>query len=137
MVGDIGGFVDFVYYIGLGLMLPFAKFTLGTTLLSSLFDERSFKRENKKSTFEERLKHEFASFSLFPLRASLRDYCCDKGNLKKKIAKSNRKISRELDLQKFIHRQRVQMNAIMGLLSCSQQFFVHRLSKLYLNEQLS
>lgn len=45
-----------------------------------------------------------------------------------------RALNQQLDLQKFIHRQRVQTTALMGLLSGSQQFFVHRLSKLFIKE---
>ena len=48
--GDIGGLIEFTYYIRYFLLLPFTKFTLSSTLLSSLFDERYYKRENKKST---------------------------------------------------------------------------------------
>ena len=45
-------------------------------------------------------------------------------------------MTKELNLQKFIHRQRVQTNAMMGLLTGYQQFFVHRLSKLYIKENV-
>ena len=88
--GDIGGLVEFVYYIGYFLLLPFTKFTLGSTLLSLFFDERFHKRENKKLSLKDVIKSEFTSFRNFPLHARLRDFCFDKSNLKKKIARSNR-----------------------------------------------
>ena len=49
-LGDIGGLAECVYYIGYFLLLPFTKFTLDSKLLSNIFDERVYKREDKKST---------------------------------------------------------------------------------------
>ena len=116
-LGDIGGLAECVYYIGYFLLLPFTEFKLGSKLLSNIFDESVYKRKDRNVTLQERIKNEFTSFRMFPLRNSLKDFFCDKNNLKKKIAKSNERLTKELNLQKFIQRQRVHTHAIMGLLS--------------------
>ena len=41
---------------------------------------------------------------------------CDK-DYKKKLAKSHSRLTKELDLRKFIHRQRVFTTSVIGLLS--------------------
>ena len=43
-------------------------------------------------------------------------------------------MNKELDLQKFIYRQRVQTNALIGLLTGRQNVFVDKMSKLVIRE---
>ena len=136
--GDIGGLAEFFYYFGWLLILPITKFTLDSTIMSNLFDESYFKRSDHDSlSLKERIKSEFKSFRAIELKKGLSDFFCPNKNLKKKIAKAKIAVNKELNLQKFIHRQRVQTTALMGLLSGSQQFFIHRLCKLYIKENLS
>ena len=46
----------------------------------------------------------------------------------KMLGKAYSRISKELDLQKFIHRQRVFITATLGVLTGSQQAFVDKFS---------
>ena len=39
-----------------------------------------------------------------------------------------------MDLQKFIHRQRVNVNAMLGLLTASQSIFVDKMSQIIVHE---
>ena len=53
---------------------------------------------------------------------------------KKMLLKSESSITKELDLRKFIYRQRVTMTALLGLLSGRQSFFIDKLSQLVIRE---
>lgn len=48
--------------------------------------------------------------------------------------KASSRITKEMDLQKFLHRQRVFIASLLGLLKGRQSSFVHRYSKLVLRE---
>ena len=43
-------------------------------------------------------------------------------------------MDKELDLQKFIHRQRIQVNAMLGLLNSHQSLFVDKMSQIIIHE---
>lgn len=58
---------------------------------------------------------------------------CDK-DFKKKMFKSHSRLTKELDLRKFIHRQRVFTTAAIGLLSGPQSLFVNKMSQLVIRE---
>ena len=59
---------------------------------------------------------------------------CFRIKYKKLLVKSQSKLQKELDLKKFIHRQRVTMTAILGLLSGRQSYFVDKMSQLIIRE---
>ena len=50
------------------------------------------------------------------------------------MLKSQSSLAKEIDFQKFIVRQRLQTNAILGLLSGCQSFFVDKMSQLVIRE---
>ena len=50
------------------------------------------------------------------------------------MMKSESSLTKELDLRKFIYRQRLQTTAILGLLSGAQSFFVDKMSQLVIRE---
>ena len=50
------------------------------------------------------------------------------------MLKSESSLAKELDLRKFIYRQRLQTTAILGLLSGGQSFFVDKMSQLVIRE---
>ena len=58
---------------------------------------------------------------------------CDK-DYKKKIVKSHTRLTKELDLRKFMHRQRMFTTAAIGLLSGPQNLFVNKMSQLIIRE---
>ena len=59
---------------------------------------------------------------------------CHDTRYKKLMMKSQSYLNKELDLQKFIYRQRVQTYALMGLLSGRQNVFVDKISNLVIRE---
>lgn len=59
-------------------------------------------------------------------------YC--RTNYKRMMNKAKSSLSKELDLRKFIYRQRLQTTALLGLLSGRQSFFVDRMSQLVIRE---
>ena len=58
---------------------------------------------------------------------------CDR-TYKKKMLKSKHKLEKELDLRKFIHRQRVYTTAVIGLLTGSQSLFVNKMAQMVVRE---
>ena len=58
---------------------------------------------------------------------------CDR-SYKKKMLKSKNKLEKELDLRKFIHRQRVFTTAAIGLLTGSQSLFVNKMAQMVVRE---
>ena len=50
------------------------------------------------------------------------------------LIKSQSTLNKELDLRKFIYRQRLQTTAILGLLTGRQSFFVDKMSQLVIRE---
>ena len=50
------------------------------------------------------------------------------------LTKSQSRINKEMDLKKFLLRQRIQTNAILGLLSGRQSFFVDKMSQMTIRE---
>ena len=59
--------------------------------------------------------------------------CCRK-NYKRMLNKSGSILQKELDLRKFIYRQRLTTTAILGLLNGRQSFFVDRMSQMVIRE---
>lgn len=55
-------------------------------------------------------------------------------NYKKMMNKAKSSLSKELDLRKFVYRQRLQTTALLGLLSGRQSFFVDKMSQMVIRE---
>ena len=53
--------------------------------------------------------------------------------MKRMIEKSQTQVRNELDLQKFIQRQRVLITALLGFLKPHQNWYVHKFSRLTIN----
>ena len=53
---------------------------------------------------------------------------------KRMMLKSQSGIMKEMDLRKFIHRQRTTMTALLGLCSGRQSFFIDKLAQLVIRE---
>ena len=66
-------------------------------------------------------------------------YKCNKDNSAKRyrrfMNKSRSRVSKELDFQKFILRQRVNTTAVLGLLSCRQSFFVDKMAQMVIKDE--
>ena len=52
----------------------------------------------------------------------------------KLIRKSHTQVDKELDLQKFIHRSRTNVTALLGLLTSKQSFFVDKMGPIVIHE---
>lgn len=50
------------------------------------------------------------------------------------VKKAQSRITKEMDFQKFLHRQRILINSLLGLLKSRQGFFVDKQSKLIVRE---
>ena len=65
-------------------------------------------------------------------------YKCNQDNNAKRyrrfMNKSRSRVSKELDFQKFILRQRVNTTAVLGLLSSRQSFFVDKMAQMVLKD---
>ena len=85
------------------------------TLLESIYAEFMFVTSIKKISFY------------------VANLFCDKA-YKKKMVKSHSRLTKELDLRKFMHRQRVFTTAAIGLLSGPQSLFVNKMSQLIIRE---
>ena len=59
--------------------------------------------------------------------------CCNR-KYKKMMQKANSRIEKELDLRKFILRQRMQVTALLGLLNSHQSLFVDKMSQMVIRE---
>ena len=100
-------------------MSPAAGFALNAQLLSSLYKQQETQSKNDQALTDmqgyfqlrkpiEKLNYWVATFCF--RKKYHRDY-------KKLIEKSKHSLTKELDLRKFVQRQRVTMTAILGLLS--------------------
>ena len=129
-------------------MNPVANFALQSTLLISLFRFRpsdQFKRSfSKKSevffnqhfnqqdleneTLLQAMRKEFSlTKTIQRMSFYAANFLCDR-NYKRLLLKSRSALTKELDLKKFIIRQRLQTTAILGLLTGQQSFFVDKMS---------
>lgn len=155
-LGDMGGLLDSLYMITAVIIYPISQFALKTKLLSQLFrykggrDEliRRMTSQNMsifKSTrnvscgmeTESILKSIRLDFqNMIPIKRvnCYRSFFCCLKNYRQMLLKSQSKISKELDLRKFIYRQRLQTTAILGLLTGRQNFFVDKMSQLVIRE---
>ena len=140
-LGDMGGLLDALYLIGMMIMSPFAEWALKTELLSSIFrfrgSEEALKLRTKSrkrldfirnffsmKNLEDKhilssLKNDFHLMKPIKKISCFRSFMCCRQNYRKMILKSQSSLTKELDLRKFIYRQRLQTTAILGLLSGS------------------
>ena len=138
-LGDIGGLLDALYFIGYIFISPLATYARNSKLLSTLFryrgtDESLFARQFsslklnyitksfKSKTYNaedliEDIKKDFQKYK--PIKRigfwPQKIFC--RNNYSKMINKAQSKLDKELDLRKFIYRQRLQTTAILGLLN--------------------
>lgn len=135
----MGGLLDSLYSISCLVIYPIAQITLKTKLLSQLFRYRGSQfglllRMNSswrlwKTTMRDKsnasetdnivqsIRREFQNMKpISKINCCRQTFCCLK-NYKKMLLKSQSALNKELDLRKFIYRQRLQTTAILGLLN--------------------
>ena len=155
-LGDIGGLLDALYLIGFVFISPLASYAMNSKLLSTLFrykgsDESLYERTdtwNKLDyTKSEKLNRQMSDDTqVDDIKVDFQKYksikrisICNKqifcrSNYRKMMNKASSMLNKELDLRKFIYRQRVQTTAILGLLSGRQTFFVDKMSQMVIRE---
>ena len=153
-LGDFGGLIDGLYFLCKFLISPVASFSLQATLLSTLFRHRpsdplkklgsvklnsNFRYFNAGDDKNETvlLKNIRRDFQVAKTLQKLTFYavnlCCNR-QYKKMMYKAKSRIDKELDLQKFILRQRMQATAILGLLNSRQSLYVDKMSQMVIRD---
>ena len=145
-LGDLGGLLDILLHIGHVMMLPIASFTLRQTLMSNFFRYKqstgvasTSEQEDNSTRFVKTVKKELTASQLIPsygwYRVNLL-FCKHSENrhYKRILKKSTTSLAKELDLQKFLHRQRVLVTSLLGLLKGRQSAFVDYFSQLVVRE---
>ena len=77
--------------------------------------------------------------SILPILSWYSTKCCscirqDSRRYNDFVTKSNNRIRKEMDLQKFLHRQRFMVTSLLGLLKGRQSIFVDYFSQLLVHE---
>ena len=158
-LGDLGGLFEALCRVCQWILAPVSSFALKATLLSNFFffqpkakptNEHHFRRQlssssnhriesksqkdKNKLTLLESIHAEFMFVtSIKKMSFYLANLLCDKA-YKKKMLKSHNRLTKELDLRKFIHRYRMFTTAIIGLLTGPQSLFVYKMSQLIIRE---
>ena len=154
-LGHLGGLYDALFHLAKVLISPISVFAVNSTLLSNLFRfKRSMLSENpqqflrKKSMRKdekernklcENIANDFKKSEKIKPQSFIQSrlLCCmsKKGNnYRKLMMKSSSTIQKEMDLQKFIHRQRVTMASMMAALTGHQKSFIDKYSQLIIRE---
>ena len=145
-LGDMGGLLDAMYFIGAIILSPFSRYALKSELINTMFRYRKsdesagpgLRRTNSAvhATYRRRfsssmetvedenillnnIRHDFQQ--MMPIKALKMScfkivFCC-RSRPHKIMLKSQHSMQKELDLRKFIYRQRLQTHAVMGLLT--------------------
>ena len=125
-VGDIGGLYDGLSLLVNYFVSPFASFVLRQILLSENFSQV------KKSTHSNSVTYEkIASQSCFRSLS-----CCfrKKNRYRRMLDRSESTIMRQLDMAQFLRQQKIQIFAILTLLSPQQLFLINEKSRMNMRE---
>ena len=149
--------MEAMYFLASVVVSPMAIHSLHATLLSSMFRLRQtknglnqfpkqlngvndLKTEIQSTKLKEEIEHEFCAVKRIPYKSYwlVKLSCADRRNRTKKyqsmVKKAHSRITKEMDFQKFLHRQRLLINSLLGLLKSRQGFFVDKHSKLIVRE---
>lgn len=80
------------------------------------------------------IKSDFQKTSPIKKISFFRTWFTCRSQYKKMLLKSQSSLAKELDLRKFIYRQRITMTALLGVLSGRQSFFIDKMSQLTIRE---
>ena len=155
-LGDFGGLIDGLFYFCKFLISPVASFSLQATLLSTLFRHRpsdALKKLNpvklnssffyqyfntgddkNETVLYKNIRRDFqVTKTLQKLTFYAVNLCCNR-QYKRMMHKATSRIDKELDLRKFIMRQRMQATALLGLLNGRQSLYVDKMSQMVIRE---
>ena len=158
-MGDCGGLFDALVMVIGFFVGPLAMFSMQATLLSSFFKFKPKGDDSAQSTGSDQTAKQFLELSCNPEKTTkddlavaetiIRDFSLQrsieklgfyatnllcKKSYKKKMVKAHSKLEKELDLQKFIHRQRLWTTSMLGLLTGRQSLFVNKMSQMIIRE---
>ena len=125
-LGDLGGLLDIMFYIGRAFVSPVANYTLYTTMMASFFryktgesyntdgtkkqNQVGQKRDKSNETLFDKIKNEFLASEKIPKLGYFMTncFCCFNWRESRKyhqiINKSRSRLAKEMDMQKFLHR---------------------------------
>ena len=119
-LGDMGGLIDAIYILGMSLLSPFSYFALKTKLLYTIFRYRlsdtglrKTMRSYEKSYYDNResllssIKHDFQKMKPIKIFSFFAYMCCWRSRENKILLKAESSLMKEMDLRKFIIRQRL------------------------------
>lgn len=86
------------------------------------------------SELENSIKFDFTQTESIQTENFLESQLKCRGKLRKQMARSSSRVTKELDIVKFIRRQRLNAFAVMSLLNGRQKFFVDHMSQLTMRE---
>ena len=116
-MGDVGGLAEALYLLTLHFVQPISVIVMKSNLLSLFF-------KLVKGRDADMLER-----SEIPYRGFLRSAaCCGKSRYRRMIDRANSLITRQLDLVKFVHRQRMLVLAALASMNKSQRNFRDDLS---------
>ena len=139
------------------LVAPMASHSLHSAILSSLFrfkeskpnkekscsveNLHSSEHERKSQALQDEIEHNFGLSERIPFQSWWTvkfKNCFTRSSRAKRYEamaqKANSRIAKEMDLQKFLHRQRIMSTALLGLLKGRQCSFIDKYSALVLRE---
>jgi len=163
LLAAVGGLLAMLFAAGRFILIPFTRFVISCELTTNLFRWRpseplSEAEQEKRRAWatrrringdtkmyleedEHQVLHQMQwdcekSQAVRPKSFCETIFCRDSAqkSFRRSLEKAQTTLDRELDLSKFVHRQRVTSNALQALLTCSQMAFVDKMSRLLIHE---
>lgn len=145
-LGDVGGLIDAISYLLTFCLGPFLAHAYESFILAKFFRREPKKKQKMRQCLDDEngAKSKFQAIKSVistPGRINSMKFLpyftlrlCNKKRKKfhAELKRSQQKLDRELDLHRFVSRQRMHSIAIMSLLSVRQHLLVSKLSKLLL-----
>ena len=132
-MGDVGGLNDALFIVSHSILSPYSGFWNVSVILTTLFrSSKHFVKEKNTSVQTSRLKWAFKRTGSVPTMNYLFFClcCCSRKRVshRRKLDQAASQIEKELDLSKFIERQRLHSTALAALLSARQSFCPSKMS---------
>ena len=132
-MGDIGGLIDGLFLLADLFMAPLSKLVLQGFIMTSLVRVYPRSAPQKEDSILSNSKASYLLETEKPQVRGLLGLFCDSLRQTKRhklMSRANSKIERQLDLGKFLDRQRVQMLAVLAFLTPQQATIAASFSKL-------
>ena len=142
-MADVGGLNDSLYIIAQVILLPFTSFYNASFLTRTIFrykkkvsgeENYANKTDRESITKAKSLQKTVKIAHMSWLRFCLCRYSEQRQMHRKALFQAQSKLDKEMDLKKFITRQRLQTTAFLALLTGKQSFFIDKLSQMVIRE---